>query len=150
MHRIFMGLVVGLVVSWCAAGAARAQNLEPVPDEIAKEVVESALKDLENVKDAQLKVEVDAEKSIVVGGAEIGGVVFLPHKGVSEEALKKSDKEVMPLGVLGLYLFKPVVDKKPVPKEKLRMGNVVAVGQNFEVAFFYLGIKSAVFSEEKQ
>lgn len=143
MRKIVVGFVIGVVVSLSAARTARAQqDLEVVPEDIAQQVVEASVEELKKVTDAPLKVEVDARQSTVLGTAEMGGVAFLTHRHVTEDALKKSDKEVVPLGVLGLYRFSLVADKKPVPTDKLRSGVIVVEGMTFEVSFCFVGIKT--------
>ena len=143
MRRIVIGVVVGFVVSLSAVRAAHAQqDLEVVPEEIAQQVVEASVEELKKVIDAQLKVEVDASKSTIVGGPELGGIAFLAHKNVTEDAIKKSDKEVAPLGVLGLYRLSLVADKKSVPADKLRSGVIVIEGMTFEVSFCFVGVKT--------
>jgi len=143
MHRIVVGFVVGFVVSLSAVRTAHAQqDLEVVPEEIAQQVVEASVEELKKVTDAPFKVEVDASKSTVVGGLEVGGIAFLAHKNVTEDALKKSDKEVAPLGVLGLYRLSLLADKKTVPADKLRAGIIVIEGTTLEVSFCFVGVKT--------
>jgi hypothetical protein len=142
MRKLLVSLVVGLAVSLCAARGAHAQDLQPVPDDQAKPIVEILAKEVGKVNDAQIKVEVEVDKTVVLfGGAEMG-IAFMPHKGLSEESVKKSDKDVAPLGVMLLYHLTPVVDNKPVPKEKLRTLSVMIDNETIEVPVFYVGVKT--------
>ncbi|MDW8364839.1 MAG: hypothetical protein RMK49_03220 [Abditibacteriales bacterium] len=143
MRKIIIGFVVGLVVSLSAVRTAHAQqDLEVVPEEIAQQVIALSVEELKKVTDAPLKVEVDARQSTVLGTVEMGGVAFLTHKNVTEDALKKSDKEVVPLGVLGLYRLALVADKKTVPADKLCPGTIVIEGMTFVVSFCLVGVKT--------
>jgi hypothetical protein len=141
MRTVVIGVVVGLVVSLCGVGAAHAQDLERIPDDIAKPVIESGVKNLENVKDAPIKVEPDVDKFIVIVGGE-AGAGFIPHKGLSEESIKKSDKETAPLGILAMRGLTPAIDGKPVPKEKLRTVAFSVDGENIDVTVFFVGVKT--------
>jgi hypothetical protein len=124
---------------------AHAQDLERVSDSdpLAKQVVEYLMEGLKKVSDAPVKMEADAEKAVLLYNAGLEmGAAFLPHKGLSEESLKKSDKEVAPLGVLFLYHLTPAVDKKPVEKDKIRTISIAVEGQDLQVPTYYMGVKT--------
>ncbi len=147
MKRFVTVSIVGVVVAvlLVCAPRAHAQDLERVSesDPLAKQVLEYLTEGLKKVNDAPVKMEADAEKAVLLynPGLEMGAA-FLPHKGLSEESVKKSDKEVAPLGVLFLYHLTPMVDKKPVEKDKIRTISIAVEGQDLQVPTYYMGVKT--------
>jgi hypothetical protein len=147
MKRFGTVLMVGVVVAVlmaCPTGA-HAQDLDRVTesDPLAKQVLDYLTEGLKKVNDAPVKMEADAEKAVLLYNAGLEmGAAFLPHKGLSEESLKKSDKEVAPLGVLFLYHLTPAVDKKPVEKDKIRTISIAVEGQDLQVPTYYMGVKT--------
>ncbi|MCS6858977.1 MAG: hypothetical protein NZT92_01500 [Abditibacteriales bacterium] len=147
MKRFVSVLMVGMTVTVLMAchTRAHAQDLERVTesDPLAKQVLDYLMEGLKKVNDAPVKVEADTDKAVLLYNAGLDmGAAFLPHKGLSEESIQKSDKEVAPLGVLFLYHLAPAVDKKPVDKEKIRTISISVEGQDIHVPTYYMGVKT--------
>ena len=92
--------------------------------------------------DAQIKMDVDAEKPCAVRG-EGGGAMVIPDKNLSPETLHQAGKDVSPVGQLWFRKWTVVADGKATPNDKLRIVTVNLDNQDRPMPLFLLGVRQA-------
>ncbi len=123
-----VGVVVALVV---AASSAVAQDVKPVPAEMAQKIGEALTKVAAGIENPQVKIEGDPAKAVGVAVPDVeGGLLLVPQKGMDEE--KTPDMTVKNGVPLGLFFSSaklvPIVNGKLVDRSKLH-GLTVDAGE---------------------
>ncbi len=90
--------------------------------------------------DHPIPTDVDPDKPCAERG-EGGGAMVLPAKKLSEQALVKVGRDVLPLGQLWLRKWTLVTDGKAVPTDRLRMVLVNLDDQDRPMPLFLLGVR---------
>lgn len=93
-----------------------------------------------NLTDAQIGMAVDAEKPCAVRG-EGGGAMLIPDKSVSVKLLQNTGKEIVPLGQLWLRKWRPAIDGKLVPDDKLRIVAIKIDDKDRPMPLLLLGVR---------
>jgi hypothetical protein len=131
-----------MVAAWAGllllAGVARAQDR--IPQDEARGYARALTDVAKKVDDAPIKLEADPEKPVGIRHDE-HGLMVIPAKGLSAEALAKADKEVVPVGQLWLRKLTPVVADQPVADDKLRGLPVTIDGNEVRLSLCLLGAK---------
>jgi len=149
MIRFFLcvGVVVALAVT---ASVAVAQDVKPIPTEMAQKIGEALTKAATEIEKPQVKIECDSAKTVGVGvPSEKGGILLVPQKGMDEE--KTPDMTVKNGVPLGLFFSSakllPMIDGKLVDRAKLHRVTVTdGKGNKHEVNCMLLSVRK--ISEE--
>jgi len=113
-----VGVVVVLAVT---ASAAVAEDLKPMPTDVAQKIGEALTKAAAKIEHPQVKIEGDSAKAVGVAVPEEGGIILVPQKGMDEE--KTPDMTVKNGVPLALYFstasIVPMIDGKLIDRSKL-------------------------------
>lgn len=93
-----------------------------------------------NLTDAQIGMDVDADKPCAVRG-EGGGAMLIPDKKLSAKAIQDAGKEVVPVGQLWLRKWRPAIDGKLAPDDKLRIMNIKIDEKGRPMPLLLLGMR---------
>lgn len=141
MTRFCVCVAVALAV---IALPAVAQDVEPVPQEMAQRLGEMLTKAAEKIEKPQVKIEADPSKSVAVAVQEVeGGVLLVPQKGLDEENTPDMTvKNGVPLGLLfSSSPLVPVIDGKLVDRKKMRVLKVEGRQGETEVNCLLLSVR---------
>jgi hypothetical protein len=98
-----------------------AQDVEPVPTDVAQKFGEALVKAAAKIDKLQVKIEGDPANSVGVSVPEEGGVILVPQKGIDEE--NTPDMTVANGVPLALYFstpnIVPMIDGKLIDRGKL-------------------------------
>jgi hypothetical protein len=126
--------VLGLFVI-VSVSLAQGRVPQEQAERVARQLVEQTKLD-----DAQVKVEPDAEKPCAIRSGEHAALV-MPDKRLTEEALAKAGKDVLPVGQFWLRQLAPKVDGKPVPNDKLRILKITIGNDNEPLSLCLIGAR---------
>lgn len=93
-----------------------------------------------NLTDAQIGMDVDADKPCAVRG-EGGGAMVIPDKKLSAKAIQGARKEIVPVGQLWLRKWRPALDGKLVADDKLRIMNIKIDDKARPMPLLLLGVR---------
>lgn len=113
---------------------------ERIPQEQAQKAAAMLAEHAAKLDGPQIKTEVDAQKPFGLQQGQRAAVI-IPDKKLSEDALSKAGKDVVPLGQLWLRGLAPVADGKVLPNDKLRVVKVKADNQDHELPLCLLGVR---------
>ena len=125
-----------LFASLAAALVVRAQ--EPVPLEEAQRIAHKLNDTLGNPSDAPFSTEIDPEKphGFKVGDA---GLMVLPDRRLTADALEHAAKEPLPVGQLWALLASLATNGHAIASEQLRIVKIGEGEKARDVQLYYLG-----------
>jgi hypothetical protein len=129
---------MAVVTVLCLAGAGWAQ--ERVPQEQATRLAKHFADEASKVSSPQLKTEVDPEKAFALHAGE-AGVLFIPEKGLSEDAFTRAGTDPTPVGQLWMRNLVPAAQGKPVPDDKLRVLTVSVNNEDHQLPLSLVGAR---------
>lgn len=135
-----MRRTIAVVTVLCLAGTGWAQ--ERVPQEQATKLAKHFAEEASKVSSPQLKTEVDPEKAFALHVGE-AGVLFIPEKGLSEDAFARAGAAPTPVGQLWMRNLVPAANGKPVPEDKLRLLTVRVKDEDHQLPFSLVGVRKA-------
>jgi hypothetical protein len=135
-----MRRTIAVVTVLCLAGAGWAQ--ERVPQERATKFAKLFAGEASKVSSPQLKTEVDPEKAFALHTGDLA-IMFIPEKGLSEDAFAKAGKEPTPVGQLWMRKLVPAADGKPVAEDKLRVVTVNVDNEDHALPLSLVGVRKA-------
>jgi len=130
-------LAIGIALT---LGSAIAFDPNRLPQEEARGYAKLCVEQASTLTDLPFKTDVDVEKPCAVRG-EGGGAMIVPEKGLSADRLRKTGKEVTPLGQLWLRKWTLVVGGKPVPDDRLRIVTVKVEEKDRPMPLFLVGVR---------
>ena len=133
-----MRRTIAVMTVLCLAGAAWAQ--ERVPQEQAEKFAKRFAQEAEKVSQPQLKTDVDPEKAFALHSGE-AHVMFIPEKGLSEDAFAKAGREPTPVGQLWLRKLVPAVHGKRVPEDQLRLVTITVNNEEHSLPLCLVGVR---------
>lgn len=144
--------LVGLVLM---VGVALAQ--ERIAPEAAQGYARILVQATSQTANLPLQVQPDADKPYGLKTGDEGALV-IPAKALTEEALQKAGKEVIPLAQLWVRNLTLVVKDQLVPNDKLSVVKVTLNDQEHSLPLFLLGVRTKgdgsleilVFAREKE
>jgi hypothetical protein len=71
------------------------------------------------------------------------GVIIIPNKGFTADALQKAGKETLPVGQLWMARLAPAIEGKPAAADKLRMVRVTLKDEEHRLPLLLLGVRMA-------
>jgi hypothetical protein len=113
---------------------------ERVPDEEAKQVAQVLIEAAGRLK-APLKIEVDSGKAYAKRRDEYG-VMLLPAKKLSADAISRAGKEIVPVGQIWLRNLAPVVENKVLSSKKLHMVSVTYKEHELNLGLCFIGVQN--------
>lgn len=142
-----------LLTALCSALSAQAQ--EKVPTEEVQKIARRVLEQFGETKDAQLKVSADAERADALKAGE-AGIMVIPDKKLTAEALEKAGADLVPVGQLYFKAVAPAKDGKVTANDKLRVLTFDDKGNSIRIPLCLLGVRKrdgqlelVVFGSEK-
>lgn len=142
-----------LLTALCSALTAVAQ--EKVPAEEVQKIARRVLEQVGEVKDAQLKITPDVEHADALKAGE-AGILVLPDKKLTAEALEKAGTEFVPVGQLYFKSVAPAKDGRVTANDKLRVVTFDDKGNSIRIPLCLLGARKrdgqlelVVFGNEK-
>lgn len=126
-----LGRLLLVALCLCAASFAKADDIERFDSEMAQKIGKALTEATNKITDLPVKLALN-EKQATGFKAKNVGLLIVPDSKLTADALKKIDKEVLPVGVLYLRKMTPVVADEPVPADKQREIEVT-VGTNSAV-----------------
>lgn len=133
-----MRQVLVLAVMVGVAGGAAAQ--ERIPPDQAQQYARLMAETASKVAAPAVKTDVDAEKPFGLKHGEIG-VLVIPERTLSEEALSKAGKTVVPVGQLWVRNLTLVLDGSAISNDRLQVLTVTADNQDHRLPLFLLGAR---------
>ncbi len=138
------------------AGACLVSAQENIPQEEAERFALKLIEQTAGLQNAQLKIEPDASKSTGFKASNVG-MMLVPDKNLTEEALDLIGKEPLPLGQLWLRNIAPARNGKVTPPSKLRPITITADNREHHVTLYLLGVRKnaetlelVVYGKEKE
>jgi hypothetical protein len=101
--RFCLGVCVAVALTVTTSSSA--QDVEPVPADVAQAFGEALVKAAAKIDKLQVKIEGDPAKSVGVSVPEEGGIILVPQKGIDEE--NTPDMSVANGVPLALYFSTP-------------------------------------------
>src|SRR5258708_524822 len=117
-NECIMKNVVAIGVAALLGSVVAAQ--ERIAPEEAQKFARLFVEKTAKIADAQVKLEPDADKPFGLKKDDVG-VMVIPAKGLTDEALQKAGKDVTPVGQLWVRNLTMVHKDQPVPNDKLRV-----------------------------
>lgn len=118
---------------------ALADEVEPVPEGKTLAIARLLISVLGAPTDAPLSTDVDAEKAVAIQAGQ-AGLLAMPDKKLTAEALSASTKDPVVLGQLWMHKVVPAVDKAAPAPEKLRTLTVHGDNEDADAEVYYLGV----------
>jgi hypothetical protein len=118
-----------------------AQNIEQIPAEKAGKIARAVTTALGSPADAPFAVDPDVEKLAGIKGPNDTGLLALPDKKLTPEALASAGKDTVALGHLWLRNIVPIVNNAAPEPAKLRTIAVAEKDGEVKVEVYYLGVK---------
>ena len=132
MMRFCLGVCVVVALAVTVSSSV-AQDVEPVPADMAQAFGEALVKAAAKIDKLQVKIECDPAKAVGVSVPDEGGIILVPQKGLDEE--NTPDMTVANGVPLALYFstpsIVPMIDGKLIDRGKLH-GMTVTDGQGNE------------------
>jgi len=136
--------------------AATAPAQEKVSSEEVHRIAGRLLEQHSQTKNAQVKVDADANKAAGFKGGD-GGVLLILDKKLSAELLEKATAEIVPVGQLWMLKIVPANDGKATPNNKLRILTVGPDDKQVKLPLFLLGARKkaeqlelVIFGKDKE
>lgn len=115
--------------------AQEAKRFEPDEAKKIAQILTEASSKLDN---PPLKITADLDKSMGLA-ADNRGALVVPDSSLKLDALKKLDKEIVPLGMLYVHRVTPIVADQAVPADQHRTVEVTIKDKNAKVTVLHLG-----------
>lgn len=97
--------------------------------------------------DAQISMTVDADKPYAVRG-EGGGAMAIPDRKLSAASIENAGKEIVPVGQLWLRKWRPALNGKITPDDKLRIMQINIEGKARPMPLLLLGVRQGAKGRE--
>jgi hypothetical protein len=133
-----MRLIAPVVCLMCVAQVAHAQ--ERIPAEHAENAAKLVAEKAKDIKDAQVKMEVDPSKPFGVKEGKFAALV-LPAKNLSDDALAKAGDDVVPVGQLWTRDLAVVSAGTIIAADKMRFFTITVDGEEHKLGVLLLGAK---------
>lgn len=122
---------------------ASAQEIESVPQDHAIGIARKLVATLGTPADAPIATEVDVEKAVGIKGGSQAGVLAMPDKKLTAEALAAAGKEPIAVGHLWMRLVVPSVNNSAPSADKLRTVTVSGNNEDAKVELYYLTVSKS-------
>lgn len=150
-----MRRMVAMIVLVQMVGVALAQ--ERIAPEAAQNYARILVQASAQTANQPLQVQPDADKPYGLKAGDEGALV-IPAKSLTEEALQKAGKEVIPLAQLWVRNLTLVIKEQLVPNDKLSVVKVTLNEQEHSLPLFLLGVRKkedgswemVIFAKDKE
>jgi len=126
-----------LVIAACAV----AQEIQQMPAEQAGKIGRRLTAALGSPADAPFAVDPEVEKPAAIKGSGETGLVALPDRKLTPEALAAAGKETTALGHLWMRNVVPAMNSSAPDPAKLRTVAIPDDGKEVKVQVYFLGVK---------
>lgn len=140
-----MKRLVAVACVLCLAAGARAQ--EKVPPEMAQRFAKLFVGQAAKETDVPFKADADPTKAVALKHGDAHAMV-IPAKDLSEDALGKAGKEVVPVGQLWLRHLVPNLEGKQTSEDQLRIVHVEVNNQDHPLPLLLLGVRKGADGPE--
>ena len=132
MARFCLGVCVAVALAMTVSSAV-AQDVEPVPADMAKAFGEALVKAAAKIDKLPVKIECDPAQAVGVSVPDEGGIILVPQKGLDEENTPDmTGADGVPLALyFSTANIVPIIDGKLIDRGKLH-GVTVTDGQGNE------------------
>ena len=130
---------LSLIISALIVCVGTTQAQETVPREESLKVAFAAWFSLEKIENAPFTVDADIKVPAVLKAGE-RGALFIPETKLAD-SLKKTGREVAPLGYLWLKGLSPVVDGKAVASNRVRTSTIKIGEHETRLPLYMIGVR---------
>ena len=125
-----------LLIATCALS----QEIQPMPAEQTAKIARKVAEALGSLTDAPFAVDADADKSVGIKASGDTGLLAIPDRKLTAEAVANAGEAVSALGQLWMRNVVPAVNRASADPAKLRTVTVRDGEQDAKVEVYFLGI----------
>ena len=125
-----------LLIATCAIAA----EIQQMPAEQVAKIARVVAEALGSPSDVPFAVDADADKSAGIKGGGESGLVLIPDRKLTAEAVANAGREVTPLGQLWMRNVVPAVNNASPDPARLRTVNVRDGDREAKVEVYFLGV----------
>ena len=137
---ISFAVLRGITACAVAGSGMFAFAQERIPTEETQKIARKLIETLGKPADVQLTVDADPDQSEGYKHDQLG-LVVLPDRKLTAEALNAAGAEPIPVGQLWLKGISPMVDGKVIPNGQHRVFSLTVKDNTFDVAVCLLGAR---------